>query len=86
MYGGPWSEGSGSPGSGLGLTLVAQQVALHRGRITVRDRADHRPGTRFEVRLPATTVGDVEHTLPLLRRDWLASTGGEPPDPVHHSR
>ncbi|WP_079071260.1 ATP-binding protein [Streptomyces yokosukanensis] len=30
-------RGPDSPGSGLGLTLVAQQVALHRGRITVRD-------------------------------------------------
>ncbi|MCF3129230.1 sensor histidine kinase [Streptomyces olivochromogenes] len=74
-------RGPDSPGSGLGLTLVAQQVALHRGRITVRDRADGRPGTRFEVLLPATTVRDVEHTVPLLRRDWLTSTAGEPPDP-----
>ncbi|MEU6065457.1 MULTISPECIES: sensor histidine kinase [Streptomyces] len=75
-------RGPDSPGSGLGLTLVAQQVALHRGRITVQDRSDRRPGTRFEIRLPATTVRDVEHTLPILHRDWLTSTAGEPPDPV----
>jgi two-component system sensor histidine kinase PrrB len=75
-------RGPDSPGSGLGLTLVAQQVALHRGRITVQDRPDRRPGTRFEVRLPAATVRDVEHTLPLLHRDWLTSTVGDPPDPV----
>ncbi|MGW7527021.1 sensor histidine kinase [Streptomyces sp. NPDC054783] len=75
-------RGPDSPGSGLGLTLVAQQVALHRGRITVQDRSDRRPGTRFEVRLSATTVRDVEHTLPLLHRDWLTSTAGDPPDPV----
>ncbi|MER6068193.1 HAMP domain-containing sensor histidine kinase [Streptomyces sp. NPDC001817] len=61
-------RGPDSPGSGLGLTLVAQQVALHRGRITVQDRPDRRPGTRFEVRLPAATVRDEEHTLPLLQR------------------
>ncbi|MFE2183268.1 sensor histidine kinase [Streptomyces sp. NPDC059455] len=64
-------RGPDSPGSGLGLTLVAQQIALHRGRITVLDRPDGRPGTRFEVRLPVTGVRDVESTLPLLRRDWL---------------
>ncbi|MER6735855.1 sensor histidine kinase [Streptomyces puniciscabiei] len=75
-------RGPDSPGSGLGLTLVAQQVALHRGRITVQDRPDRRPGTRFEVRLPAATVRDVEHTLPLLHRDWLTSTVGDPPDTV----
>ncbi|OPF77299.1 two-component sensor histidine kinase [Streptomyces antioxidans] len=69
-------RGPDSPGSGLGLTLVAQQIALHRGRITVRDRPDRRPGTRFEVRLPVTGVRDVESTLPLLRRDWL--TGSHP--------
>ncbi|MEU6554385.1 HAMP domain-containing sensor histidine kinase [Streptomyces sp. NPDC046915] len=64
-------RGPDSPGSGLGLTLVAQQVALHGGRITVSDRPDGRPGTRFELYLPATGIQEVEYTLPLLRRDWL---------------
>ncbi|MFJ7073697.1 sensor histidine kinase [Streptomyces sp. NPDC098781] len=64
-------RGPDSPGSGLGLTLVAQQVALHRGRITVLDRPDGRPGTRFELRLPATGVEDVQNTLTLVSRDWL---------------
>ncbi|AXL90248.1 two-component sensor histidine kinase [Streptomyces sp. CB09001] len=62
-----------SPGSGLGLTLVAQQVALHQGRIVATDRPDGTPGARFEVRLPVTGVQDVTHTLPLLRRDWLTA-------------
>ncbi|RLL65947.1 HAMP domain-containing sensor histidine kinase [Streptomyces sp. Z26] len=84
-------RGPDSPGSGLGLTLVAQQVALHRGTVTVADRPDGRPGAHFAVRLPATgaTTGDaaaahtaVEHTLPLLRRDWLTdATTPAHPDP-----
>ncbi|MFJ1973992.1 sensor histidine kinase [Streptomyces sp. NPDC087903] len=64
-------RGPDSPGSGLGLTLVAQQVALHRGRITVSDRPAGRSGTRFELYLPATGIPDGEYTLPLLHRDWL---------------
>jgi two-component system sensor histidine kinase PrrB len=75
-------RGPDSPGSGLGLTLVAQQVALHGGRITVSDRPDGHPGTRFELHLPATDVHDVEHTLPLLHRDWLTGHAEkEPPEP-----
>ncbi|MET7453769.1 HAMP domain-containing sensor histidine kinase [Streptomyces sp. NPDC005574] len=75
-------RGPDSPGSGLGLTLVAQQVALHQGRITVSDRPDGRPGTRFEVGLPATDVQDVAHTLPLLPRDWLTGTPPASPRPA----
>ncbi|WP_055585361.1 sensor histidine kinase [Peterkaempfera griseoplana] len=63
----------GSPGSGLGLTLVAQQIALHRGTVTVQDRPGG--GTRFEVRLAlaAQLPGPSgEPTLP-LRRDWLTA-------------
>jgi two-component system, OmpR family, sensor histidine kinase PrrB len=64
-----------SPGSGLGLTLVAQQVALHRGRITVGDRPDGRPGTRFEIRLPFArdAAVDIDATM-RLPRDWLIGT------------
>ncbi|MGW3244844.1 sensor histidine kinase [Streptomyces sp. NPDC001070] len=67
-----------SPGSGLGLTLVAQQIALHRGTITVLDRPDGAPGTRFEIRLPPSGVRDSEPTLPLPRRDWLSGRAWEP--------
>ncbi|MFJ8464690.1 sensor histidine kinase [Streptomyces swartbergensis] len=64
-------RGPDSPGSGLGLTLVAQQITLHQGRITVLDRPDGRRGTRFEVRLPTR----ADHTLPPPRRDWLSVPG-----------
>ncbi|WAZ19664.1 HAMP domain-containing histidine kinase [Streptomyces cinnabarinus] len=70
-------RGPSSPGSGLGLTLVAQQVALHRGRIAVLDRPDGRPGIRFELRLPATGVRDAQTTLSLLPRDWLTGATGQ---------
>nr|BFE81690.1 hypothetical protein GCM10020093_042910 [Planobispora longispora] len=45
---------TGSPGSGLGLTLVRQQVALHGGAVTVTG-SHGGAGTRVEVRLPAAT-------------------------------
>jgi two-component system sensor histidine kinase PrrB len=41
----------GSPGSGLGLTLVAQQVSLHGGTIEIGPP----PGGRFTVRLHSPT-------------------------------
>ncbi|TQK44334.1 two-component system sensor histidine kinase PrrB [Streptomyces sp. SLBN-118] len=67
-----------SPGSGLGLTLVAQQTALHGGRITVQDRHDG-PGTRFEVRLPLTGTEDTATVvLPRMRRNWLSADTAEP--------
>ncbi|MEW2371815.1 HAMP domain-containing sensor histidine kinase [Streptomyces sp. NPDC006656] len=61
----------GSPGSGLGLTLVAQQAALHRGTVTLAD-VPGGTGLRVEVRLPL--VSDEEPTLRLLpaRRDWIS--------------
>ncbi|MDI5967719.1 HAMP domain-containing sensor histidine kinase [Streptomyces sp. SL13] len=66
-------RGADSPGTGLGLTLVAQQVALHRGTIRITDRADGRIGTRFEVCLPLT--GETSATLQLpLHRDWLTGS------------
>lgn len=39
-------------GSGLGLSLVAEHIGLHGGRIWVEDRNDGRPGARFVVMLP----------------------------------
>ncbi|KJK60061.1 sensor histidine kinase [Saccharothrix sp. ST-888] len=60
----------GSPGSGLGLTLVAQQVALHRGTVTVGTPPDG-VGCRFEVRLPLSATDAPPAQLP-ARRDWLS--------------
>jgi len=39
-------------GSGLGLSLVAEHVGLHGGRVWVEDREDGKPGARFVVMLP----------------------------------
>ncbi|MCZ4119565.1 HAMP domain-containing sensor histidine kinase [Streptomyces sp. H39-S7] len=69
-------RGPDSPGSGLGLTLVAQQIALHRGTIRVVDRPGGSGGARFEVRLPLTVAGRPGSGLP-SRRDWLTA---EPAD------
>ncbi|WP_435227044.1 sensor histidine kinase [Streptomyces sp. Tue6028] len=62
-------RGPASTGSGLGLTLVAQQTALHRGSVTVADGPDG-TGARFEVRLPRAG-GELPG-----RRDWLIGTVG----------
>lgn len=64
-----FERGPGSSGSGLGLTLVAQQAALHRGSVTVT-RGPSGVGARFEVRLPSAG-GDLPG-----RRDWLIGTAG----------
>jgi two-component system, OmpR family, sensor histidine kinase MtrB len=45
------SARGGTDGTGLGLALVAQHVAAHRGSIDVRDRPGG--GARFVVHLPA---------------------------------
>ncbi|AUG80819.1 two-component sensor histidine kinase [Kitasatospora sp. MMS16-BH015] len=59
----------GSPGSGLGLTLVAQQAALHRGTVTVTTPAEG-PGTRFELRLPLLRADAPTLRLPAVH-GWL---------------
>ncbi|MFJ1702874.1 sensor histidine kinase [Kitasatospora sp. NPDC088346] len=59
-----------SPGSGLGLTLVAQQAALHRGTVTIGDAPDGH-GCRLTVRLPLPHVTGPADPLP-PRRDWLS--------------
>lgn len=76
-----FQRGPDSAGSGLGLTLVAQQAALHRGSVTVTDGPGG-TGARFVVRLPSDG-GDLPG-----RRDWLIGTAGAnrsqsfPKDPV----
>lgn len=59
-----------SPGSGLGLTLVAQQAALHGGSVTATVPPSG-AGSRFEVRLPLPRP-DVPATELPARRDWLS--------------
>ena len=58
-----------SPGSGLGLTLVAQQAALHRGTV-VAGEGPGGAGCRFEVRLPLLRPEVPTLVLP-ARRDWI---------------
>ncbi|MFI9647428.1 sensor histidine kinase [Streptomyces sp. NPDC052040] len=62
-------RGPDSAGSGLGLTLVAQQAALHRGSVMVQD-GPRGAGARFLVRLPRAFGALPE------RRDWLIGTAG----------
>ncbi|MBL1096120.1 sensor histidine kinase [Streptomyces coffeae] len=84
-----------SPGSGLGLTLIAQQIALHRGTVAVADRPDGLSGARIGIRLPlpadgsGAATGSGEATLPLLRRDWYSGPvprAGTGPQEFHKER
>ncbi len=45
-------RGEGGEGVGLGLSLVAEHVALQGGRVWVEDRTDGAPGARFVAELP----------------------------------
>ncbi|MEU0938297.1 HAMP domain-containing sensor histidine kinase [Embleya sp. NPDC005971] len=65
-------RGPDSPGAGLGLTLVAQQVALHGGRVTVGvPPSGH--GTRIEVVLPLRA-----DPVAARERAWLGIRAPEP--------
>ncbi|MFJ9613884.1 sensor histidine kinase [Streptomyces noursei] len=64
-----------SPGSGLGLTLVAQQAELHHAHLEVRTPPGG-PGARVKVAFPLTRPGLDGAAVP--HRDWLADT--------HHRR
>ncbi|RCH66603.1 sensor histidine kinase [Streptomyces sp. SDr-06] len=64
-------RGPASTGSGLGLTLVAQQAALHGGTVEIGEGPGG-AGTRCTVRLPARDAAQ-EGELP-ARRDWLTVT------------
>ena len=68
-------RGPRSTGSGLGLTLVAQQAALHHATVEIRDRPSGERGTRIEVRFPLAHR-DAAPTGPALpaQRDWLIGT------------
>ncbi|MFF0413008.1 sensor histidine kinase [Kitasatospora sp. NPDC004745] len=59
-----------SPGSGLGLTLVAQQAALHRGGVRITTPPDG-AGCRVEVGLPLPVSEAPTVELP-GRRDWIS--------------
>ncbi len=52
---------AGSEGVGLGLSLVSEHVALHKGRVWVEDRTDGEPGARFVVELPIAWDDLDEH-------------------------
>ncbi|MFJ3788481.1 sensor histidine kinase [Kitasatospora sp. NPDC090091] len=62
-----------SPGSGLGLTLVAQQAALHRGTVGITAPPGG-TGCRIEVTLPLPRPDAPTVELP-ARRDWIAARG-----------
>ncbi|MFD0278981.1 sensor histidine kinase [Kitasatospora sp. NPDC127111] len=62
-----------SPGSGLGLTLVAQQAALHRGTVRITTPPGG-SGCRLEVRLPLPRPDAPTVELP-ARRDWITAPG-----------
>ena len=51
---------AGSEGVGLGLSLVAEHLALHKGRAWVEDRPDGEPGARFVVELPVAWDERIE--------------------------
>jgi two-component system sensor histidine kinase MtrB len=51
---------AGSEGVGLGLSLVTEHVALHKGQVWVEDRPDGEPGARFVVDLPVNWDEQVE--------------------------
>lgn len=51
---------AGSEGVGLGLSLVTEHVALHKGRVWVEDRPDGQQGARFVVELPVNWDEPIE--------------------------
>lgn len=74
-----FQRGTGSTGSGLGLTLVAQQAALHRATVEIRDLPAGGSGTRVEVRIPlAHREGPAAGPRLPAERDWLIGTVAGP--------
>lgn len=58
--GGTAGRRAGSDGAGLGLSLVAEHVRMHDGRVWVTDRLDGQHGARFVIELAAEELGDDE--------------------------
>ena len=54
------SRRSGSEGMGLGLSLVAEHIALHNGHVWVEDRPDGEEGARFVVEIPVAWDEPIE--------------------------
>ncbi|MFF0307881.1 sensor histidine kinase [Streptosporangium sp. NPDC004379] len=65
---------AGSPGSGLGLTLVRQQAALHGGTAAVAEPGST-SGTRIEVRLPMSHGGPAETARTVKTTGTTGTTG-----------
>lgn len=59
---GPERREDARPGTGLGLTLVREYVALHGGSVTAETRAEG--GARFTVRLPLEPDDDAPSLVP----------------------
>ncbi|MFD9209404.1 sensor histidine kinase [Streptomyces sioyaensis] len=76
-----------SPGSGLGLTLVAQQAALHGAELRVLDGPGGR-GARFQVTFPAEWSGHPRQPALPAHRDWLGDPADRdrPADPADRDR
>jgi signal transduction histidine kinase len=56
--GGVAGRRAGSDGAGLGLSLVAEHVRMHGGRVWVEDRLDGEPGARFVIELAAEEIDE----------------------------
>ncbi len=54
---------SSDSGVGLGLSLVAEHVRLHDGRVWVTDRLDGRQGARFVIELPEGEDDDADEEM-----------------------
>ncbi|MDQ3738125.1 MAG: HAMP domain-containing histidine kinase [Actinomycetota bacterium] len=59
----------GTEGAGLGLSLVAEHVRMHGGRVWVEDRADGAPGARFVIELLAADEDATEGDAPRAMQD-----------------
>lgn len=47
-------------GSGLGLSMVHEDIRLHGGQVWVEDRNDGKSGARFVIELPMTAEGELD--------------------------
>lgn len=56
--GGGAGRRAGSDGAGLGLSLVAEHVRMHGGRVWVESRSDDLPGARFVIELDAEELDE----------------------------